>query len=377
MRQQEDPPVPDTPDPRTERDRTDRSLYDEREKTDDELDKRHAAMEEDADAALDEARGRNDEVVEGARNQADEAMGQAASSRGQRQRLQQARATEDAAVQHERRTSDADLMAQREKRARALADLLRLEREQTDEQLLIERDRSDAAMAAREDLMDVVSHDLRSLLGGIALTAELQIREAGSDAVGQRSVEAAHKIQRFVARMSRLIGDLVDVASIDAGRLAIAPETRDARALLRDISEAFESLASAKNIALKPSLADGELLANFDYDRIHQVLANLLGNALKFTGAGGRVSVRVESVAGEVRFCVADTGAGIAPEHLESIFERFWQVTWGDRRGLGLGLFISKRIVEAHGGRIWAESELGKGSGFWFTLPAAETAQRA
>ena len=101
------------------------------------------------------------------------------------------------------------------------------------------------------------------------------------------------------------------------------------------------------------------------------MLANLLSNAIKFTGEGGKIAVNVEPSGSEVRFSVADTGAGIAGDHLGSIFERFWQVTQGDRRGLGLGLFISKCIVEAHGGRIWVESEIGKGSTFCFTLPGA------
>ena len=112
-----------------------------------------------------------------------------------------------------------------------------------------------------------------------------------------------------------------------------------------------------------------------DHERIFQVLANLLSNALKFTDRHGTISVRVESEGSEARFSVADTGAGIAGDHLESIFERFWQVSQGDRRGLGLGLFISKGIVEAHGGRIWTESELGKGSTFFFTVPGAVPSQ--
>jgi signal transduction histidine kinase len=116
---------------------------------------------------------------------------------------------------------------------------------------------------------------------------------------------------------------------------------------------------------------DGSLLVRIDHQRIFQVLANLVANALKFTDEDGTISVRAAPVAGEVRFSVADTGAGIPCEHLESIFERFWQVRSSDRRGLGLGLFISRSIVEAHGGRIWAESELGKGSMFFFTLPGA------
>jgi signal transduction histidine kinase len=112
-------------------------------------------------------------------------------------------------------------------------------------------------------------------------------------------------------------------------------------------------------------------MAKFDHERILQVLANLLTNAIKFTPAGGRILLRVEPVGQDVCFSVADTGPGIPSHQLESVFERFWQARSEDRRGLGLGLFISKGIVEAHGGRIWAESQPGKGSTFSFTLAGA------
>lgn len=362
-------PTPPTSPP--ERHETDQSLHVERQKTDDEIGRQHAAIEQGSDTAVERARGRADEVLEGARERADESLAQGGSSGGQRQALRLERAQEDAATQQERFTADEHASDERQERIRALANLLRFEREQTDERLLIERARGDAALAARDDFMSMVSHDLRTLLGGIALTADMQIRGASDDAVGERSIKAAEKIQRFAARMNRLIGDLVDVASIEAGRLAVTPEQRDAKALIRDTLEAFQPTAAARGISLNTTFADGSLVASLDPERILQVLANLLSNAIKFTGEGGKIAVNVESSGSEVRFSVADTGAGIAGDHLESIFERFWQVTQGDRRGLGLGLFISRCIVEAHGGRIRAESEIGKGSTFSFTLPVA------
>jgi signal transduction histidine kinase len=112
-------------------------------------------------------------------------------------------------------------------------------------------------------------------------------------------------------------------------------------------------------------------MATFDHERVLQVLANLLSNAIKFTPAGGRISFRVEPVGPDVRFSVADTGSGIPSHQLEAVFKRFWQARSEDWRGLGLGLYISKGIIETHGGRIWAESQLGKGSTFSITLPGA------
>jgi signal transduction histidine kinase len=357
--------------PADRRDETDRSLQDEREKTDEELDRRHVAIEDGADAAVQQARGRSDKVLADAREQADDTSHREGSSAGERQELRLERAAEDATLRRERFTADEKQVEERRGRIRALASILQLERGQTDERLLVERARGDAALAARDDFLGMVSHDLRTVLGNIALNAELLAREAAGDDAGQRTLARATKIQQSTKHMTRLLGDLVDVASIEAGRFGVVPDTSDAKALVRDTLEAFRPAASAKGISLALAAADGVLLAKYDQDRILQVLANLLSNAIKFTGDRGSIAVHVESIGTEVRFSVADTGAGVEPDHLESIFERFWQVTRGDRRGLGLGLFISKCIVEAHGGRIWAESALGRGSTFYFTVPGA------
>jgi signal transduction histidine kinase len=357
--------------PPADRHETDRSLQAEREKTDEELDRRHAAIEKGSAAAVQQARGRSDEVLAGARKQVDSTLAGEGSSAGERQELRLEREEEDATLREERFTADEKQVEERRERIRTLASILQLERGQTDERLLVERARGDAALAARDDFMGLVSHDLRTLLGNISLTAELLAREAAGDEAGKRTLASAKKIQQSTKRMTRLLGDLVDVASIEAGRFGVVPGASDAKALIRDTLEAFRPAASAKGISLDMAAADGVLLAKCDQDRILQVLANLLSNAIKFTGDRGSISVHVESVGVEVRFSVADTGAGVEPDNLESIFERFWQVTRGDRRGLGLGLFISKCIVEAHGGRIWAESALGRGSTFYFTLPGA------
>ncbi|HYH99818.1 HAMP domain-containing sensor histidine kinase [Hyalangium sp.] len=287
------------------------------------------------------------------------------------ERIDRERAHEDVVLQGERATSDAELRAEREEGKRALAALLHLERVETDTRLLLERERSDAGLATRDEFMGVVSHDLRTFLSGIALQAALLKRNASEDAAGKRTVQGLEKIERFTARMNRLIGDLVDVASIEAGKLLVAPSLQDARELVRESVEAFQPLASAQGLSLDAEIRGKPLMAEFDHERVLQVLANLLSNAIKFTKAGGRVSIRVELVGQEVHCSVTDTGAGIPSQQLTAVFERFWQARSGDRRGLGLGLYISKCIVEAHGGRIWAESQPGAGSTFTFTLPVA------
>ena len=188
----------------------------------------------------------------------------------------------------------------------------------------------------------------------------------------ERVEREARRIQRYTARMTRLVGDLLDVISIEHGRLAVLPERHDAKELLRETLDAFQPIAAAKQIDITTDVRAGSLLARYDHDRILQVLANLVGNAIKFTGEGGQVALFVEPSHDEVRFSVKDNGVGIASEKLDVIFERFWQVAEKERSGLGLGLYISKCIVEAHGGRIWAESQPAAGSTFHFTLPAAE-----
>jgi signal transduction histidine kinase len=276
---------------------------------------------------------------------------------------------EDQAVRNERASADERLRREREEAARVLRKLLPLERDKTDRYLLTERARADDALSNRDDFLGIVSHDLRDLLGGMVMSAALLSRSAPDNTQGKQTIVAMERIQRYAARMNRLIGDLVDVASIDAGKLAVTPAPCDAAALLTEAVKTFEAVASAKSISLQTEMAEGPLLGEFDHDRVMQVLANLITNAMKFTPHGGRIRVRAEGAGDELRFAVSDTGSGIPGNLLEAIFERFWQVGKNDRRGLGLGLYISRCLVEAHGGRIWAESTVGEGSRFCFTLP--------
>lgn len=361
--------------PRPEQDRTDQSLREERQKTDDEFSKRGDFIEEEADAEVQRTRAAADTSLKATRAETDEKLERSEAPQQERQSVARERSREDATLQLERVASDEKLQQEREARKRALASLLRLERETTDQHLLSERERSDEALSARDDFLGMVSHDLRTLLGGIAMRAAMLVRNAAEDAAGQRIRRDAESIQHFTARMNRLIGDLLDVASIEAGRLTVDPRSEDAIRLVRETVEAFQPSASAKGVSLDSEVARDSLLARFDHERILQVLANLVSNAIKFTPEGGRISIRVEPADEEVRFSVTDTGVGISDEKMGRVFERFWQALESDKRGLGLGLYISKCIVEAHGGRIWGESSPDAGSRFFFTLPRARASE--
>ena len=359
--------------PHPEQGRTDQSLHQERTRTDEEFSKKEDSIEDDSDADVQRARDTADTSLKESRAKTDEKLARSGASPQERQSVATERIQEDSSLRKERAISGEKLREERAARKSALASLLRLERETTDQHLLIERVRSDEALAARDDFLSMVSHDLRTLLAGIAMRAAMLIRNASEDETGQKTRRDAESIQLFTARMNRLLGDLLDVASIEAGRLTVEPRPEDAIRLVRDTVEAFQPTASAKGISLDTAVARDSMLARFDHERILQVLANLLSNAIKFTPEGGRISLRVEPVEEEVRFSVTDTGPGITEDNRERIFERFWQVSASDKRGLGLGLYISKCIVEAHGGRIWVESKPKSGSTFFFTLPGART----
>jgi signal transduction histidine kinase len=345
---------------------TNESLRTERGKTDTELGKTRGAVERSEDALVRRARTAADEVLLLARETAD--------SKGEERRtpaVMEERTVADAALETERTTADESIRREREERVRALAGLLRLEREETDQHLLTERGFSDEALGARDIFLAMVSHDLRTMLGGIAMTTDLLSREAGGANSKATVLQRVETIQRLTARMNRLIGDLVDVASIEAGKFLVVPAEGDLLALVRESVEVFQASADARAVQLTAQTDGSPLLARFDPVRLLQVMANLLNNAIKFSPPGGHISIGARSSDGEIRVSVTDTGPGIAAGNLEAIFGKFWQVGRHARTGLGLGLYISRCILEAHGGRIWAESAAAAGSTFSFSLPSA------
>lgn len=349
-----------------ERSSTDEGLRSERRKTDAELAARSRALRDTATDVVTEARDKADNLLSEARDREGLKSGDA----GQ---LTRERAREDAALRTERRGADAIARDESEQRRVALASLLAFEREDTDLRLEIERKRADRDLTSREDFMAMVSHDLRSLLGGIALSAELLKEVEKSEQPFVKVTHYAERIQRFSARMTRLVGDLVDVASIEAGKLALLRARYHASRLLRDSHDAFAPAAAAGGIELTCTSTGDPGVVELDHERILQVLTNLVGNALKFTPRGGLITIEVVRRDDAVCFSVADTGSGIPTELLAKVFDRYFQSIDGDRRGLGLGLFIARSIIEAHGGTIWATSMPGKGSTVFFTVPVTPT----
>jgi PAS domain S-box-containing protein len=229
------------------------------------------------------------------------------------------------------------------------------------------RERAEGAIRTRDEVLAIVSHDLRNPLNTIAMGAT-----ALRDLPGQDPSRYVDMIHRATQRMNRLIEDLMDVVRLEGGqRLALAPAVVDLPPLLAELCESFQAQAQPRHqtVTCECDPAVPPIMA--DRDRLHQVLGNLVGNALKFTPEGGRVTVQAGRVEGEILVSVADTGPGIPPEDLPRIFDPYWQARRTARLGAGLGLAISRGIVEGHGGRIWVESRPGEGSTFTFALPIA------
>lgn len=346
---------------------TDESLRAERDKTDAMMNSGAEASRDQAEDLVTRARRDADAILSDARDLEDRSIVPSAVLSDERERA-------DAAMDAKRARADATLDGERRRQGVALASLLANEREQTDVQLETERERADLALTTREDFMAMVSHDLRGLLGGIALSAEL-LMQVGNKPDASTLVERyAATIQRFTVRMGRLVGDLMDLASIEAGKLAVVRARHDVTQLLDDAMTAFRPAALAHEIELHCEVAAELGAADLDPERILQVLTNLVGNALKFTPRGGRITLQVQRRADRLCFAVSDTGEGIAADKLQTVFERYYQGGGADRRGLGLGLFIAKSIIDQHGGTIWVESAPGAGSTFFFTVPACANA---
>ena len=306
---------------------------------------------EDADQSLREERKVTDRLIVQELKQVESNLGQ--ELRHERQALRQ-----------DRQATDEDLANERRKTDDAVEHV----------QGLLAKERRDHAytargVATRNEFLGIVSHDLRGPLMTISGFAALMDQQAPADETGQRTRAGAARVRRAVSVMERLISDLLDFSSFEDGQLRVAAERLDIRPLIHDAIDAFHGVALAKGLSLEADLPADPLMAKHDPHRMLQVLSNLIHNAIKFTAEGGSIRIRAARAGTFCQVSVSDTGVGIPDGELTLIFERFRQLNPSDHTGLGLGLYISQWIVEAHGGRIWAESQVGVGTTFYFTLP--------
>jgi len=224
------------------------------------------------------------------------------------------------------------------------------------------------AVQARDRVLAIVSHDLRNPLNAITLCSSML---AEGSIPADELPEQFEIIQLSARRMNRLIEDLLDAARMEGGKpLPIDPSDVKVESILSEAVELFKTQTNANNLTLETSIASTVQMVRADRDRILQVLSNLVGNAIKFTPAGGTIAMTADRSEGMVRFGVTDSGPGIPKEHQARVFDAYWQAKRADRTGAGLGLPIAKGIVESHGGTIWVDTEAGRGTTFYFTLPA-------
>jgi PAS domain S-box-containing protein len=233
------------------------------------------------------------------------------------------------------------------------------------------------AIKTREDVLAIVSHDLVNPLSNIQLVVHLFRRTECIDT--NQAQEFAAKVQRSVDQMQMLIADLLDFARIQSGTFSVVTSLGGLSHVLMPVIENMRALAEAKSQILEADFPPSLPNVPIDAHRIRQVVYNLVSNAIKFTPREGRIRVSANQRNHEIVVSVSDTGPGIPREHLSKIFDRFWQAPGTKQKGSGLGLSIAKGIVQAHGGTIWADSEFGQGSSFFFTLPLADlnTTKRA
>ena len=277
------------------------------------------------------------------------------------ERLRIEREASDQAIKAERLRADAATERERsyyQASVKSSAKLLSQEQES--------HQKTKAALTTREEFLAIVSHDLRNPLNHISMAAQNLLEDP------KEATELASSINRSAGDMLRLIEDLLDVERIAVGKLTLRIEEHDVSKIIKEAVEEFKGDAASKGVTLEAEPQDVCGYVVCDRSRVKQVLSNLIGNAIKFTPAKGQICVscqRTGPEGKEVQISISDTGEGIAPEKIKTIFERFSQLHNQDRRGIGLGLYIAKMMVEEHPGRIWVESKLGEGSTFHFTLP--------
>jgi PAS domain S-box-containing protein len=225
----------------------------------------------------------------------------------------------------------------------------------------------------KNDLVATVAHEFRTPLTSLHMAIHL-CAEGAAGPLTERQVDLMAAARSDCERLQAIVDDILDLSRIQAGRVELQLQPVDARAVLAQAAAAARPQAQIAGVELAVGGSDEPLPVVADAERVQLVLANLLGNALRHTPGGGRIHARVDARGPDVRFEVQDSGEGIPRQYQERIFERFYQVPGARRGGVGLGLYLAREIARAHGGEMGVESEPGRGSTFWFTLPRGTSA---
>ncbi len=224
----------------------------------------------------------------------------------------------------------------------------------------------------KNDVVATIAHEFRTPLTSLRMAVHLCTEQVAGP-LTEKQAELLHAAREDCDRLQSMVDDLLDMSRIEAGRVELYPLPTPVGWLTENAVEQFKSEAETRGVRLSVDIPVPEIRVLADHERVGHVFSNLIKNALRHTEREGSVSLGASLTNGAVRFTVTDTGNGIARKYHERLFEKFFQVPEGDVKGTGLGLFIAKEIVRAHGGDIGVESEPGKGSTFWFTLPVART----
>jgi signal transduction histidine kinase len=386
-----------------EREQTDQSLIAEREKTDESLvdvrktnerktDATVKLNREVADAVRKQTRSDTDTDIQGLRDR--RADGSKVSEKLEiltDDRLREQREQNDEVVNDERSRMDIAIREERAQTEAVLVQMLLKERTETDENLLSERKHTDAevrrssklltdekashlatkaALTTRDEFLAIVSHDLRNPIGAVLSYMDLLSEDKSLSGISKEARYWIEVVKRNAATSLRLISDILDMERFAEGKLQLNCVNYGLDSIIQETVESFINAAATKKIVLSASSADSNLSTLLDHDRILQVLSNLVGNAIKFTPAGGTITVSAKrNGSDEVEVSVTDSGPGIPDEQKIRIFARYAQLQNKSRQGLGLGLYISAMLIRAHRGRLWVDSSVGQGSRFRFTLP--------
>lgn len=362
-----------------ERKKTDDSLVVEREKTDNSLEDYRGKAE-----------GKTDKIVTKSRLDADDARKQNRSATRDKGVIAQ-RSSEDTALQAEREDMDSALRFERKEKERLIVEMVSQERKTTDEDLQVERTKTDSelqssvdllsveqrahrqtksTLTSREEFVAIVSHDLRNPIGVVLSSCDMLLTEPGVGPVTADAKILLDLIKRNAQVSLQLISDILDMERISAGEIDIELAACSLQRIIRETLDNSAHEAQIKQVTLGFVEAHLPRRVSCDESRIRQVLSNLVSNALKFSPVGGRIRVAVDQQETRVVVSITDDGPGVPLDKQVHIFERYAQLGNKDRQGLGLGLYISKTIIESHKGNLWVESTPGEGSTFCFSLPA-------